>query len=147
MTCNASAHAVPPGEPVPLVGSPHLPGQRTFPPNAENPVPVAGLTLDARGLIDDCDSTAEQMFGYQREQLLGHPVSLVLPELLEGTLCQDGKINSWLIYRSHIGAFFWARSCSGECFPCLIFVSNIGSPSAPHIRIMLRRRLPLGALP
>lgn len=110
---------------------------------AENPAPA----LDARGLIDDCDQTAERMFGYRREQLLGQPVSMVLPELQGGTLYQAGRINPGLLYRSHIGAAFRARPCADQGFACLLFLTNIGSVSSPHIRVVLRRLAATGGAP
>lgn len=105
----------------------------------EDPGPLAELTLDVRGLIDDCDGTAERLFGCRRDHLLGQPVSLVLPELLEGHLYQSGQINPSLLYRCRIGAPFQARPISAQGFACLLSLVSIGPVSAPHIRVVLHR--------
>ena len=37
------------------------------------------LTVDADGRIELVNATAEQMFGYSRKEMLGHPVEMLIP--------------------------------------------------------------------
>lgn len=38
------------------------------------------ITIDHKGIIQECNPAAEQIFGYSREELLGRNISLLMPE-------------------------------------------------------------------
>ena len=43
------------------------------------------LTVDADGRIELVNATAEQMFGYSRKEMVGHPVEMLIPMRLQDT--------------------------------------------------------------
>ena len=38
------------------------------------------ITADAEGLVQDWNPAAERMFGYTRQEALGHPLDMIIPE-------------------------------------------------------------------
>jgi hypothetical protein len=55
------------------------------------------LTLNESGMILDCSDSAEYLLEYVRIQLIGQPVSRLLPKLSAITLLEDGKLKATLI--------------------------------------------------
>lgn len=74
---------------------------------------IAALILDRRGMILECNQAAERLFGYSAGELVWRHVSLLLPQLQEGILVRDGKINPKLKFICHCGQLFMAldRQC------------------------------------
>lgn len=57
-------------------------------------IDLAVLTLDDQGMIRDCSRACEQVFGYPPEELAGRHVSMLLPQLPDTDLVQEGRINA-----------------------------------------------------
>lgn len=74
----------------------------------------AALIMDERGMILECNCAAEKLFGYPASELIWRHVSLLLPQLEEGSLVKDGRINPRLSFMCHCGHLFQAldRQCN-----------------------------------
>ena len=53
--------------------------------------PIALLMADQNGIIEICNASMENMFGYLRSELIGQPVELLLPETLHQAHIQHRK--------------------------------------------------------
>jgi hypothetical protein len=90
---------------------------------------VAALRLNDRGLVCDCNSAAEALFKYRRGELAWRHVSMLLPQLAEMELMQNGLPNSRLRFLCRIGRRFQAVAQDGERFASELFLNffdNIG---------------------
>ncbi|MGA9665945.1 MAG: PAS domain-containing protein [Gallionella sp.] len=85
------------------------------PPHAVWQEPPA-LTLDERGMICDCSTAGEKLFGYSRKDLVWQHVSKLLPELSEIHLVKNGQFNSQLGFLSRCGQPFLAINRLGNVF-------------------------------
>ncbi|MFZ3040433.1 MAG: PAS domain S-box protein [Thiobacillus sp.] len=100
-------------------------------------IDLAVLTLDDQGMIRDCSRACEQVFGYPPEELAGRHVSMLLPQLPDTDLVQDGRINARLAHLCHCAVAFQARRSDGRCFASELFVNLLGS----HNVVVLVRSL------
>ncbi|HMM47314.1 MAG TPA: PAS domain S-box protein [Thiobacillaceae bacterium] len=89
------------------------------------PSDLAALTLDDLGFIRDCSSASEQIFGYVRDALIGAHVSMLLPQLADTDLVQEGRINSRLAFLCHCAFIFEARRHDGGSFDGELFISRL----------------------
>lgn len=100
-------------------------------------IDLAVLTLNDHGMIRDCSRACEQVFGYPPEELAGRHVSMLLPQLPDTDLVQEGRINSRLAYLCHCAVAFQARRRDGRCFASELFINLLGS----HNVVILVRRI------
>lgn len=100
-------------------------------------IDLAVLTLNDQGVIRDCSRACEQVFGYPPEELAGRHVSMLLPQLPDTDLVQEGRINSRLAYLCHCAVVFQARRRDGLCFASELFINLLGN----HNVVILVRRL------
>jgi len=98
---------------------------------------LAVLTLNELGVIRDCSWACEQVFGYLPEELAGRHVSMLLPQLPDTNLVQEGRINSRLAHLCHCAFAFQARRRDGRCFASELFINHLGS----HNVVVLVRKL------
>ena len=111
--------------------------------HASSVVPDAGtidlavLTLDDLGVIRDSSRACEQVFGYLPEERAGRHVSMLLPQLPDTDLVQEGRINFRLAHLCHCAVAFQARRRDGRCFASELFINLLGS----HNVVILVRRL------
>ena len=105
-------------------------------PDAET-IDLAVLRLDDLGVIRDSSSACEQVFGYLPEELAGRHVSMLLPQLPDTDLVQEGRINSRLAHLCHCAVAFQARRRDGRCFASELFINLLGS----HNVVVLVRSL------
>jgi two-component system sensor kinase FixL len=52
------------------------------------------IAIDARGLVNEFNRAAERIFGYRKDEVIGHNVSLLMPEPYKGE--HDGYISNYL---------------------------------------------------
>ena len=76
------------------------------------------LSLDERGLIQDCSKSFERLFGFKRCDLVWQHVSRLLPQLAGVTLVEAGQLNPVLKYLCHCGHHYQAQNQRGDSFPC-----------------------------
>ncbi len=100
-------------------------------------IDLAVLTLNDQGLIRDCSRACEQVFGYPQEELAGRHVSMLLPQLPDTDLVQEGRINARLAHLCHCAVAFQARRRDGRCFASELFINLLGS----HNVVVLVRSL------
>lgn len=98
---------------------------------------LAVLTLNDQGMIRDCSRACEQVFGYPPEELAGRHVSMLLPQLPDTDLVQEGRINARLAHLCHCAVAFQARRRDGRCFASELFINLLGS----HNVVVLVRSL------
>lgn len=100
-------------------------------------IDLAVLTLDDLGMIRDCSRACEQVFGYLPDELAGRHVSMLLPQLPDTGLVQEGRINSRLAHLCHCAVSFQARRRDGRYFASELFINRLGS----HNVVVLVRNL------
>lgn len=100
-------------------------------------IDLAVLTLNDQGMIRDCSRACEQVFGYLPEELAGRHVSMLLPQLPDTDLVQEGRINARLAHLCHCAVAFQARRRDGRCFASELFINLLGS----HNVVVLVRSL------
>lgn len=100
-------------------------------------IDLAVLTLNELGVIRDCSQACEQVFGYLPEELAGRHVSMLLPQLPDTDLVQEGRINSRLAHLCHCSFAFQARRRDGRYFASELFINYLGS----HNVVVLVRNL------
>lgn len=100
-------------------------------------IDLAVLTLNDLGVIRDCSRACEQVFGYLPEELAGRHVSMLLPQLPDTELVQEGRINSRLAHLCHCAFSFQALRRDGRCFASELFINLLGS----HNVVILVRSL------
>jgi PAS domain S-box-containing protein len=74
------------------------------------------LSLDERGMIQDCTKSLEKLFGFKRPDLVWQHVSHLIPQLEGIELIQAGKINSHLQYISRCGHNYRTQNRQGDIF-------------------------------
>lgn len=77
----------------------------------------AMLTLDGRGMIFDCNGAGEVLFNYRRSELVWRNISMLLPELVDIELVQDGQPNARLRFLCRIGRHFQILTKDGQRVP------------------------------
>jgi len=103
-------------------------------------IDLAVLTLNELGVIRDCSQACEQVFGYLPEELAGRHVSMLLPQLPDTDLVQEGRINSRLAHLCHCAFTFQARRRDGRCFASELFINFLGSHNVVVLVRNLERR-------
>ena len=98
---------------------------------------LATLILDDLGVILDCSRACEPVFGYLQEALVGRHISVLLPQLANTDLVQEGRINSRLAFLCHCAFAFQARRRDGESFAGELFINRLDA----HNVVVLVRNL------
>lgn len=98
---------------------------------------LAKFTLDDLGIIRECSSACEQIFGYMKEALVGGHISMLLPQLANTDLVQDGRINSRLAFLCRCAFAFQARCRDGQSFAGELFINRLDT----HNVVVLVRNL------
>lgn len=98
----------------------------------------AVLVLDEEGRIRDCNSSAEQLFGFSHEELLTTHISILIPQLGGSNLQHNGDINPRIKLLSRIGWLFRARHGAKAMFRCRLFLSCPGDSRSRRLRLIVR---------
>lgn len=99
---------------------------------------LAMLTLDDRGMVCDCNSSGEALFKCRRSELVWRHISLVLPQLEELALMQDGQINPRLRFLCRIGRRFQAVARDGERFASELFLNLLDNKGHCRLSLIVR---------
>ena len=86
---------------------------------------LAAFTLDDLGVIRDCSGACEPVFGYMQEALVGRHISMLLPQLADTDLVQEGRVNSRLAFLCHCAFAFRARHRDGQSFSGELFINRL----------------------
>jgi PAS domain S-box-containing protein len=108
-----------------------------FEPLAAVPKELAKMTLNDQGIILNCCSTCEYVFGYRQDELEGRHVSTLLPSLRDTELVLEDRINSRLAFLCRCATPFQARRRDGRCFNSELFINRLGN----HNVVLLVRSL------
>jgi PAS domain-containing protein len=84
------------------------------PPTKSHEFP--SLSLNERGMIQDCNKSCERLFGYLRRELVWQPVSCLFLQLAGVALVQDGLFNPRLNFLCRCGNLFQAQNRQGDTF-------------------------------
>ncbi len=96
------------------------------------------LALDGSGIICECDPAAEEVLKYRRNELLGRHISVVLPQLKEPQLMENGEPTPRLRFLSHIGRRFDMLTGDGEKRLTNLFLNRSAGPGPTRLRVMIR---------
>jgi hypothetical protein len=99
---------------------------------------VARLTLDRHGLIQDCNPTGAALFKYALGTLVRKHVSILLPQLADIELLQNGEINPQLRFLCRLGRQFEAVNQQGERFATQLFFNVLGSTESAQLSLIVR---------
>jgi len=102
--------------------------------------PDAMVVIDGEGIIRLANGQAQQMFGMDREEMLGQPVEILLPERLRQyhvahrrAFSADPKPRTM-----GTGMELWAQSSDGREIPVEISLSPIVTTEGPHVSAAIR---------
>lgn len=107
---------------------------------------MAALMLNDRGMIRDCNRLGEALFRYRRSELVWRHVSMLLPQLTELDLLQNGQPNPRLRFLCRIGRQFLAVTRDGEQFASTLFLNLLGSMGQPGLSLIVRPAGPVASL-
>jgi len=99
---------------------------------------VAALTLDARGMIRYCNQAGETLFKYRRSELVWRHVAMLLPQLVDLELMEDGELNSRLRFLFHTGQQFLAITQEGDSFCGDVFLSILDDTGGGRLSLIVR---------
>ena len=106
-------------------------------PDASGTAEAATIFLNEQGLIQDCNFTCEQVFGYPKTALLGRHISLLVPKLKDTELVKQSKINPRLAYLCHCAIPFRTRRRDGDSFASQLFIHRLDG-AKPGVRMIIR---------
>jgi PAS domain-containing protein len=95
------------------------------------------LSLDERGMIQDCSKSFERLFGFKRCDLVWQHVSRLLPQLTGVDLVEAGRLNPVLNYLCHCGHRYQAQNQQGDTFPCNLNFVRLEFGGKPSLRLIL----------
>lgn len=118
---------------------------KTTRPRSETPafvsIELVILALNDVGVIQNCNQTCEQVFGYRKNELSGCHVSTLLPQLKDIELVLEDRINSRLAFLCHCAIPFQARHRNGHVFATELFINRLNQ----HNVVVLLRSLEMTA--
>lgn len=102
--------------------------------------PDAVLVVDADGVLRLVNHQIEVLFGYSREQLLGQPVELLVPERFRArhVLDRGRYAEAPTVRPMGEGRFLLARRGDGTEFPVEISLAPLSVPSGPAFTAIVR---------
>jgi PAS domain S-box-containing protein len=99
------------------------------------------VVADARGLIAAVNSTALAGFGYQREELVGQPIGILMPEMAREP--HAGQLSQYLKHHTPramgAGISLIARHTSGNEFPVDVMLRPFAAGSQKYVMAVCRQ--------
>ena len=95
------------------------------------------LSLNERGMIQDCNKCCERLFGYQRRELVWQPVSSLFPQLTGVVWVQDGRFNPRLNFLCRCGKLFQAQNRQGDTFTNTLSFVRLEYNGRPTLRLIV----------
>lgn len=118
-------------------GSEMFPLQQVAPKPAAPNDDVAALMLDERGMILDCNKSAERLLGYVQSDLVWRHVSLLVPHFESNAMFLEGQINPRIRYLCHCGHRFSVLDGNGQSFLSEIHLFEPQIPDRCAVRLIL----------
>lgn len=102
--------------------------------------PDAMIILDERGKMTIVNAQAEEMFGYRREDMLGRPIEMLLPERLRDAHVghRSGFYRDPRLRPMGLGMALLARRQDGSEFPVEISLSPVASAGGKFVSSVIR---------
>lgn len=117
--------------------SARIPSQRWLEDRTTEWMEPPALSLDERGMIQDCSKSFERLFGFKRCDLVWQHVSRLLPQLTGVNLVEAGRLNPILNYLCHCGHRYLAQNQRGETFSCNLSFVRIEFGGKRSLRLIL----------
>jgi len=95
------------------------------------------LSLDDRGMIQDCSKSFERLFGFQRPELVWRHISRLFPQLEHIELVQAGQLNPLLNYLCHCGHLYQVLNQQGDIFLSHLSFVRIEFNGKRYLRLIL----------
>ncbi|MDD5175552.1 MAG: hypothetical protein PHQ05_03890 [Sterolibacterium sp.] len=99
---------------------------------------MAALALDDRGMIRDCNRASEVLFEYRRRELIWRHVSMLLPQLAELELMQNGQPNPRLRFLCRAGYRYQAVTQNGLRFASKLFFNHLDNAGQGGLSLIVR---------
>ena len=96
------------------------------------------LSLDERGMIQECSESLERLFGFSQNDLICHHFSILFPQLAGVEIVHAGQINPLLNYLCRCGHLFLTQNRLGEVFSSNLSIAHIGYDGSRLLRILVR---------
>ena len=97
----------------------------------------AVLTLDANGLIRNCNKAAAKLMKCSTSMLVWQHVSNFLPQLMDTQLMQDGHLNPRLRFLSRVGHRFALAMPNGGHIASRIFFNDLENAGRHNLRLII----------
>lgn len=96
------------------------------------------VTFDDNGAICDCNEAGEKLLDCSLSELIGQPISCVLPELTDIKLFQGTQSIPKLLFLTRIGHLFEVVRKSGTRFAGNLFFSDVKDMHGQHrLRVII----------
>jgi PAS domain-containing protein len=105
-------------------------------PTGQHSLPL--LSLDADGLIRECDKSVETLFGYRRHELVLHHISCLFPKLTEIALMQGNRLNPLFNYICHCDHVFEAINRQRDIITCKLNFFLVENKGKLNVRLIVR---------
>jgi len=96
------------------------------------------LSLDERGIIQECSESLERLFGFRQSDLVYHHFSMLFPQLTGVEIVHAGQINPLLNYLCRCGHRFLTQNRQGKIFTSNLSIAHIGYDGSRLLRIVVR---------
>jgi PAS domain S-box-containing protein len=94
------------------------------------------IDLDEAGIIRNCNGACEQMVGFMREELVSHPISMLIRKLSEYQLVLNHDLNPVLDYICHCGMLFQVKTKAGALFFSQLRFVYLQNLKVPMVRLL-----------
>lgn len=98
--------------------------------------PMIEIELDEAGIIRNCNGTCEAMVGFSRDELVSHPISMLIHKLAEFPLILNHDLNPVLDYLCHCGMPFQVERKAGGTFFSEVRFIHLQHLKTPRLRLL-----------
>jgi hypothetical protein len=99
---------------------------------------LVALSLDESGIIRECDSVAEMVFGYLPHELYWQHISCLFPTLADVALMQGNQLNPMLNYICHCDHYFEAIDKQENIIICHLNFVLVENEGRQNLRMIVR---------
>lgn len=99
---------------------------------------LAVMIVSEHGLICDCSEKGASLLGWLKHDLVGRPITGVIPKLTSVTLLKQGRANAYLRFLSRIGHHFELIGESGKRVTGEIFFSDVQQEGVHYLLLTIQ---------